>query len=136
MKHEEACEIVKEIEDTYATAFTSKDAAKLTALFTEDATTLTEWGEIVQGRSEFEQKINKAFHSMTCELQVKFMLQYVKAITNDVIISHGRAEVSGACPSTMHVAYTRVFLRQSDEWKLQSVQVAELSTKSNPMTND
>src|SRR5215207_5906857 len=61
MTPEDAAVIVRKFEDEYAAAFNRMDASALSALFTEEATIVTEWGDVVKGRAEFERGLTRAF---------------------------------------------------------------------------
>ena len=133
MKPEGAAEIVRAFEDDYATAFNRKDAGALAALFTEDATIVTEWGDVVQGRAEFERGLARAFASLPGELTLENTPAHTQVIGEDVIVSHGTSRRGGASGSGEDtLAYTRVLVRRGGEWRVAATHVAEPSSRPDP----
>jgi uncharacterized protein (TIGR02246 family) len=124
--------IVQDIETKYAAAFCNRDGKALAALCTEKATALSEWGDVMQGREEFEQKLGRAFANIPGDLQAKLCPTYCAAITEDVIIVHGTAHKSlNGHQETLY--YTRVLVKQADGvWRIAAVQVAPRSALPDP----
>jgi hypothetical protein len=51
MTEEQVAEAVRDFEARYAAAFNRRDVAAFAELFTEGATVVTEWGDVVAGRA-------------------------------------------------------------------------------------
>lgn len=132
MTPQEIESIVRKLEDDYAAAFRRNDVGAMAALVTDDVTVLTEFGDVVEGRAEVERSLERAFAGMG-EITLDVTPVTSKAITDDVIVSHGTALVSGALgPDVEKLVYTRVFVRRGGEWRLAATQVAQPTSLSDP----
>jgi uncharacterized protein (TIGR02246 family) len=89
MIQQEVGAIVRKFEDEYAVAFGRKDAKALSDLLAEDATLLSEWGDVMQGRAKIERMLAKVFPSMPDDLKLVNTPEHSRAITDNVIVSHG-----------------------------------------------
>jgi uncharacterized protein (TIGR02246 family) len=133
MTSEDAAVVVRELEDAYAGAFNRRDAGALAALFTEDATIVTEWGDVVQGRAAFERGLAHAFTRLPGGLTLENTPAHTRVITEDVIVSHGTSRRAGAPGSRADtLVYTRVLARRGGEWRLAANHVAEPSSQPDP----
>ena len=125
--------IVREFEDAYTAAFGRKDAKAFSDLLAEDATLLSEWGDIMQGRTKIESMLANVFPSMPGELKLVNTPAHSRAITNEVIVSHGVVHKIGEWGTGEEkLSYTRVLVRQGDKWQLAATQVAPLSSMPAP----
>ena len=133
MTREDAEGIVRQFEDSYAAAFNRRDAAALVALFAEDATVVTEWGDVVRGRAEFERGLARAFATLSRGPTIENTPALAAVIAEGVIVSHGttrRVGLPGVGEDRL--AYTRVLVRRGGEWRLAANHVAEPSSRPDP----
>jgi uncharacterized protein (TIGR02246 family) len=89
MTQQEVEAIVRKFEDQYAAAFGSKDAMAFSDLLAEDVTLLSEWGDVMQGRAKIERMLANVFPNMPDELKLVNTPTHSRAITDDVVVSHG-----------------------------------------------
>ena len=136
MMQQEVSAIVRKFEDEYAAAFGRKDAEALSDLLTREATLLSEWGDVMQGRTKIERMLANVFPNMPDELMLVNTPTHSRAITEDVIISHGTSHKIGEWGAgEENLSYTRVLVRQGGEWRLASTQVAPSSSMPDPRTS-
>jgi uncharacterized protein (TIGR02246 family) len=125
--------IVREFEDEYAAAFGRKDAKVLSNLLAADATLLSEWGDVMQGRAKIERMLANVFPNMPNGLKLANTSAHARAITEDVIVSHGVSHKIGEWGAGEEkLSYTRVLVRQGSEWRLAATQVAPSSSVPDP----
>jgi len=125
--------IVREFEDEYAAAFGRKDIKALSDLLAGDATLLSEWGDVMQGRARIERMLANVFPNMPDELKLMNTPAHPRAITDDVIVSHGVShKIGGWGVGEEKLSYTRVLVRQGGEWRLAATQVAPSSAMPDP----
>jgi uncharacterized protein (TIGR02246 family) len=135
-KQQEVDVIVREFEDEYATAFGRKDVKALSDLLARDVTLLSEWGDVMQGRAKIECMLANVFPNMPNELKLVNTPVHSRAITEDVIVSHGTSHKIGEWGAgEENLSYTRVLVRQSGEWRLAATQVAPSSSMPDPRTS-
>jgi uncharacterized protein (TIGR02246 family) len=133
MTPDEVVSIVRAFEDDYATAFNRRDANALAALFEENATIVTEFGDVVQGRATFARGLARAFERMTGAIALENTPSHAKAITGDVIVSHGTSRRRGASFSADdRLTFTRVLVRRNGTWLLAANHVSEPSSRPDP----
>ena len=135
MTFEEATEVVRVFEAAYATAFNRRDAHALAALLLDDATLMTEWGDVVRGREPFERVLARAFAVRAGSVRLENRTAHVGVLTDDVLVTHGtsaRMTEPGAAEEIL--VYTRVLVRRGDQWWLAANHVAEPSTRPDPRT--
>jgi uncharacterized protein (TIGR02246 family) len=136
MMQQEVEAIVREFEDEYAAAFGRKDAKALSDLLTREATLLSEWGDVMQGRTKIERMLANVFPNMPDELMLVNTPTHSRAITEDVIVSHGVSHKIGEWSAGEEkLSYTRVLVRQGGEWRLAATQVAPSSSMRDPRTS-
>ena len=128
----DAAAIVRRFEDEYAAAFNRRDAGALAALFTEDATVVSEWGDMVKGRAAFSRGVARAFERITGAMTLENTPAHSAMIAEDVIVSHGISRRVGPGDAEVRLAYTRVLVRRDGEWLLAANQVAEPSAQPDP----
>ena len=132
MRQQEVEAIVREFEDEYAAAFGRKDAKALSNLLAEDATLLSEWGDVMQGRAKIERMLANVFPNMPDELELANTSAHSRAIT-DVIVSHGVSHKIGEWGAGEEkLSYTRVLVRQRGGWRRAATQVAPSSSMPDP----
>ena len=127
-KQQEVEAIVREFEDKYAAAFGRKDTKALSDLLARDVTLLSEWGDVMQGRAKIERMLANVFPNMPNELKLVNKPAHSRAITEDVIVSHGTSLKIGK----EKLSYTRVLVRRGGEWRLAATQVAPSSSMPDP----
>ena len=133
MTQEDVEAVVRKIEDEYAAASVRKDAKALAALLTEDVTLVTEWGDVVQGRAEIERMLAGVFPRMPDKLELESTPAHARAITEDVIVSHGSLRKIGAWGAGEEgLSYTKVLVRRGGEWRISAIQVAPASSAPDP----
>lgn len=131
MTQQEISEIVREFEADYSAAFNRRDAAGLASLFTERATILTEWGDVVEGRDAFAESLSRAFANLTQKLKILNCPVRAAAVTEDVIVSHGMT-LKFANGREEVLDFTRVLVRRDGHWQLAATHVSEPSSKPDP----
>ncbi len=125
--------IVREFEEEYAAAFGRKDAKALSDLLTKDVTLLSEWGDVMHGRAKIERMLANVFPNMPNEVKLVNTPAHSRAITEDVIVSHGASHKIGEWGAGEEkLSYTRVLVRQGGEWRLAATQVAPSSSMPDP----
>jgi uncharacterized protein (TIGR02246 family) len=133
MIQQEVEAIVRKFEDKYAMAFGGKDAKAFADLLVEDATLLSEWGDVMQGRAKIERTLTEVFPSMPDDLKLVNTPEHSRAITDSVIVSHGVSHKVGEWGiGEEKLSYTRVLVRQGREWRLAATQVAPSSSMPDP----
>ena len=133
MTADEVASITRAFEDDYAAAFNRRDAEALAALFEENATIVTEFGDIVQGRAAFASGLARAFERMTGDIALENTPSHFEAITGDVIVSHGISRRRGAYfPAEDRLTFTRVLVRRDGTWRLAANHVSEPSSRPDP----
>lgn len=133
----DAAAVVREFEDAYTAAFNNRDARALAALFLEDATVVTEWGDVVPDRAAFERGLARVFAVVPGELRLENTPTHAKAVADDVIVSHGTARRFDAAGSRGDpIVYTRVLVRRDGAWRLAANHVSEPTARPHPLAND
>jgi uncharacterized protein (TIGR02246 family) len=128
--------IVREFEEEYAAAFGRKDAKALSDLLAKDVTLLSEWGDVMRGRARIERMLANVFPNMPNELKLVNTPAHSRAITEDVIVSHGASHKIGEWDTgEERLSYTRVLVREGGEWRLAATQVAPSSSMPDPRTS-
>lgn len=128
-----ATHIAREFEDAYAAAFNRRDAHALAGLFVEDATIVTEWGDIVEGRDTFDRGLATAFARVPRSLTLENALSHARLVADGVIVSHGTSHRSDTTTWTAdHLTFTRVLVRRDDAWRLAANHVSEPSRRADP----
>jgi uncharacterized protein (TIGR02246 family) len=136
MIQQEVGAIVRKFEDEYAVAFGRKDAKVFSDLLAEDATLLSEWGDVMQGRAKIERMLAKVFPSMPDDVKLVNTPEHSRAITDNVIVSLGVSRKVGEWGiGEEKLSYTRVLVRQGREWRLAATQVAPSSSMPDPRTS-
>ena len=125
--------IAREFENAYATAFNQRDAHALAALFVEDATIVTEFGDVVDGRDTFDRGLATAFERVPRSLTLENELSHARLVADGVIVSHGMSNRSDTTTWTAdHLNFTRVLVRRGDGWRLAANHVSEPSRRGDP----
>ena len=131
MTQEQATAIVTDLERRYAEAFNRRDISAFVALFTEDVTIVTEWGDVVEGRAAFAQGLERAFAVVPGEVQIENRPSHAAVLTADIIVSHGTSDKSGG-EGRERLVYTRVLVRDGEQWRLAANHVAAPSKGADP----
>ena len=125
--------IARQFEDAYAAAFNQRDAHALAALFVEDATIVTEWGDVVEGRDTFDRGLASAFDRVPRSLMLENAPSHARLVAEGVIVSHGKSHRSDTTTWTAdHLTFTRVLVRRGDGWRLAANHVSEPSRRADP----
>ena len=132
MTEEQVAATVRDFEDRYAAAFNRRDVAALVELFTEEATILTEWGDVVAGRAAFMQGLGRAFAVLPGEIRIENTPGRSAALTEDVIVSHGTTDKYDG-RGVERLVYTRVLVRRGGrQWLVAAIHIAEPSRRADP----
>jgi len=130
---DDATHIAREFEDAYAAAFNRRDALALAALFIEDATIVTEWGDVVEGRDAFARGLASAFERVPSSLTLRNSPTHARLVADGVVVSHGRSHRREAAIGIEdHLTFTRVLVRRGDGWRLAANHVSEPSRRADP----
>ena len=125
--------IARDFENEYAAAFNRRDALALAALFVEDATIVTEWGDVVEGRDAFAHALETAFERVPRSLTLENAASHARLVADGVIVSHGTSHRSDTTTWTAdHLTFTRVLVRRGDAWRLAANHVSEPSRRVDP----
>ena len=130
---EDATQIARQFEDAYVAAFNQRDAHALAALFVEDATIVTEWGDVVVGRDSFDRGLATAFERVPRSLTLENATSHARLVADGVIVSHGASNRSDTTTWTSdHLTFTRVLVRRGSAWRLAASHVSEPSRRADP----
>ena len=125
--------IALDFENAYVSAFNRRDVGALAALFLEDATIVTEWGDIVEGRDAFARALTAAFARVPASLTLENAPTHARLVADGVIVSHGTSDRSDTTTWTAdHLKFTRVLVRGDDGWRLAANHVSEPSRRQDP----
>ena len=125
--------IARDFESAYAAAFNRRDVGALAALFVDDATIVTEWGDVVDGRGAFARGLATAFARVPASLTLENEPTQARLVAEGVIVSHGKSNRSDTTTWTAdHLTFTRVLVRQGDAWRLAANHVSEPSRRADP----
>jgi uncharacterized protein (TIGR02246 family) len=128
--------IARDFETEYAAAFNRRDPLALAALFIEDATIVTEWGDVVEGRDAFARGLTSAFARVPRSLTLANSLSHARLVADGVIVSHGSSNRSDTTTWTEdHLTFTRVLVRRGDAWRLAASHVSESSKRGDPRSS-
>ena len=133
MTADEILAIARRFEADYAAAFDRRDPSGLAALFIQDATLVTEWGDVVQGRDAFARGLERAFEKISAALTLDNVPTYATLVSDGVIVSHGashrRDRSTGADD---RLSFTRVLVLRDGTWLLAANHVSEPSRRPDP----
>ena len=128
--------IARDFEIEYAAAFNRRDPLALAALLVDDATIVTEWGDVVEGREAFLRGLTSAFARVPRSLTLENTLSHARLVTDGVIVSHGTSNRSDTTTWTAdHLTFTRVLVRHRDTWRLVASHVSEPSKRGDPRSS-
>ena len=128
--------IARDFEIEYAAAFNRRDPLALAALLIEDATIVTEWGDIVEGRDAFLHALTSAFARVPRSLTLENTLTHARLVADGVVVSHGSSNRSDTTTWTEdHLTFTRVLVRRRDAWRLAASHVSEPSKRGDPRSS-
>ena len=118
-------------EAAYAAAFNRRDAQAHAALFLEDATVVTEWGDVVEGRAAFEAGLARAFAALRgVSVVLVNQTSHVAQVADGVLLTHGTSVRSHPAQGLdFPLAFTRVLVRRAGEWQLAANHVSEPSAR-------
>ena len=125
--------IARDFENAYAAAFNQRDAGALAALFVDDATIVTEWGDVVEGRDAFARGLAAAFARVPRSLTLENAPTHARVVADGVMVTHGTSDRSDTTTWTAdHLKFTRVLVRRDDAWRLAASHVSEPSRRGDP----
>ena len=128
--------VARDFEIEYAAAFNRRDPLALAALLIEDATIVTEWGDIVEGRDAFLHALTSAFARVPRSLTLENTLTHARLVADGVVVSHGSSNRSDTTTWTEdHLTFTRVLVRRRDAWRLAASHVSEPSKRGDPRSS-
>jgi uncharacterized protein (TIGR02246 family) len=130
---EDPMRIARDFENAYAAAFNRRDVGALAALFVSDATIVTEWGDVVEGRAAFARGLAEAFARVPASLTLENEPTHARLVADGVIVSHGKSNRSDTTTWTAdHLTFTRVLVREADAWRLAANHVSEPIRRGDP----
>ena len=117
-------------------AYNAHDAAKLAALWSESAVyVLPDTGESIVGREAIQKMFGEMFEkSPAAHLTVE--TESIRFVSPDVALESGRAKMLQADGSIDHSRYSAVYVKQNDQWLLDSVHDVDTTselTAQNPL---
>jgi len=114
--------IVKSFEAQYVGAYDGKDAKAASALFTEHATQMNEFGGVIQGRDKIAKMLGAAF-AVPGKWKTQDTPKSVIVLGSDVIVTQGesRRAQEGSSQKPDISFYTKVLVRQDDQWRIAAV---------------
>ena len=128
--------IAGDFEVEYAAAFNRRDPLALAALLIEDATIVTEWGDIVEGREAFLRGLTSAFARVPRSMTLENSLSHARLVADGVIVSHGSSNRSDTTTWTAdHLTFTRVLVQRRDTWRIAASHVSEPSKRGDPRSS-
>jgi uncharacterized protein (TIGR02246 family) len=128
--------IAGDFEIEYAAAFNRRDPLALAALLIEDATIVTEWGDIVEGREAFLRGLTSAFARVPRSMTLENSLSHARLVADGVIVSHGSSNRSDTTTWTAdHLTFTRVLVQRRDTWRIAASHVSEPSKRGDPRSS-
>lgn len=122
----EAESIVQQFEAKYLDAYNRRDSKAVAVLFSENGSEFGEFGAVTKGRQEIEKALAISF-ALPLGWKTEDVPKNIQAITSDVIVEQGMslrtALTSGPQPPQKDF-YTKVLVREGNEWRLAAVQYA------------
>lgn len=136
MNMDDPTRIAGDFEVEYAAAFNRRDPLALAALLIEDATIVTEWGDIVEGREAFLRGLTSAFARVPRSMTLENSLSHARLVADGVIVSHGSSNRSDTTTWTAdHLTFTRVLVQRRDTWRIAASHVSEPSKRGDPRSS-
>jgi uncharacterized protein (TIGR02246 family) len=113
----EAENAVRQAVDAYIAAYNQKDAAKLAALFTADATLVDSENTETRGREAIAQQFNEGFAERSgYTLEAK--IDRVRLITPDAAQADGVSRLVAPREATIATQFVILLARQNNAWKI------------------
>lgn len=122
LSQKEVDSIVQQFESSYVEAFNNGDAKAMTALYTDNATVLGEYGAVLQGRAKLERAFSASLAA--AHAKIEDTPKASTAVTDDVVVTQGvsrRIPESGSQTEKTFL-YTKVLVRQAGAWRLAAIQ--------------
>jgi len=113
----------------YQDAFNTGNADKVAVLHTKDAEWLDSDGTTHEGRDAIRAVLAKAFAAAPGRT-IQFAVEKVRPVGDDVIIETGSAAVTAPDGEESVSAYTTVYAKDGDEWRI--AQVTETAPETEP----
>ena len=124
--------IVLRFQDAYADTFDRRDAKGMSALLTENATLQNEWGDVVQGRNNIEAALVRLMANLAAGEKLEDTPIVSHAVAPDVIVSQGTSQRNRPDVAPVQMFFTRVLVRQDNQWRLAATQIARPSAMPKP----
>jgi uncharacterized protein (TIGR02246 family) len=125
----EASNPTASVSATYQQAFNAGNADKVAALHTKDAEWLDSDGTTHEGRDAIRAILVKAFAAAPGRT-IQFAVEKVRPVGDDVIIETGSAAVTAPDGEESISAYTTIYAKDGDEWRI--AQVTETAPETEP----
>jgi uncharacterized protein (TIGR02246 family) len=132
LSQDETDAIVLKFQTAYIDTFDRRDAKGMAVLFTENASLQNEWGDVVRGRANIEAVLISLMSHLPNGAKLEDTPIASRAIADGIIVSQGTSHriVPNEKPAEMF--FTRVLVRQGEEWLLAATQIARPSTFPKP----
>jgi uncharacterized protein (TIGR02246 family) len=124
--------IVLKFQATYADTFDRRDAKGMAALLTENATLQNEWGDVVQGRTNIQAVLVRLMANLPAGAKLEDTPLVSRAVADGTIVSQGTSHRIIPNEPATKMFFTRVLVRQGEQWLLAATQIARPSTFPKP----
>ena len=115
----------------YQDAFNAGNADKVAALHTKEAEWLDSDGTTHEGRDAIRAVLAKAFAAAPGRT-IQFAVEKVRPVGDDVIIETGSAAVTAPDGEESVSAYTTVYAKDGDEWRIAQVTETDPEVSTSP----
>jgi len=132
LRQDEVDAIVLKFQAAYADTFDRRDAKGMAALLTEDATLQNKWGEVVRGRANIEAILTRLMAALPAGVRLEDTALASHAVATDVIVSQGISQRISPDAAPAQMFFSRVLVRQGDQWRLAATQIARPSAMPKP----
>jgi len=132
LRQDEVDAIVLKFQAAYADTFDRRDAKGMAALLTEDATLQNKWGEVVRGRANIEAILTLLMAALSAGVRLEDTALASHAVATDVIVSQGISQRISPDAAPAQMFFSRVLVRQGDQWRLAATQIARPSAMPKP----
>lgn len=122
-------EALRKLQDDYAAAWDSHDAAAMASFWLEDGDTAGPDGRIVKGRPQIEQMHAEMHAGDFAPSKIALKVRAIRLVKPDVAVVDGESEITGAkdffgkALPAMRALYTQVVVKQGDRWMVASHRV-------------
>ncbi len=124
--------IVLKFQTDYADTFNRRDAKAMSALLTENATMQNEWGDVTQGRANIESLVTRLMTHLPEGTKLEDTSLVSQSVGPNVIVSQGISLRIVPDVEPVQMFFTRVLVRDGQQWQLAATQIARPSTVPKP----